>query len=81
MRLDIIVLLLIEAFMQMTVGQPLQDVNKLYDDLFVNYRKSVTPRTNQSLPFEIEFAFYLQSLTSFEEIKEKIALVAGIHMV
>jgi hypothetical protein len=47
MRLDIIVLLLIEAFMQMTVGQPLQDVNKLYDDLFVNYRKGVTPRTNQ----------------------------------
>lgn len=81
MRLDIIVLLLIQAFMQMTVGQTLQDVNKLYDDLFVNYRKGVTPRTNQSLPFEIQFAFYLQSLDSFVEIKEKIALVGGIHMV
>ena len=67
--------------MQMTVGQTLQDVNKLYDDLFVNYRKGVTPRTNQSLPFEIQFAFYLQSLDSFVEIKEKIALVGGIHMV
>jgi len=81
MRLDIIVLLLIQTFIQLTVGQHLQDVNKLYDDLFANYRKGVTPRTNQSLPFEIEFAFYLQSLTSFQEIKETLALVASIHMV
>lgn len=81
MRMDIIVLLFIQASIQLTVGQPLRDVNKLYDDLFANYRKGVTPRINQSLPFEIEFAFYLQSLTSFQEIKETLALVAGIHMV
>jgi hypothetical protein len=59
-RLDIIVLLLIQAFMQMTVGQTLQDVNKLYDDLFVNYRKGVTPRTNQSLPFETFPALFIK---------------------
>ncbi|CAG2255050.1 CHRNA7 [Mytilus edulis] len=63
------------------VGQTLENVTNLYDDLFSNYRRSIIPMNNHSEPFKINVAFYLLSINSFREVEETLVLTGGLTMV
>ncbi|XP_052088678.1 neuronal acetylcholine receptor subunit alpha-7-like [Mytilus californianus] len=62
-------------------GQTLENVTKLYDDLFSSYRRNIIPMNNHSEPIEISLAFYLLSINSFREIEETLVLTGGLSVI
>ncbi|CAC5386731.1 CHRNA7 [Mytilus coruscus] len=63
------------------LGQTLENVTKLYDDLFSSYRNNIIPLNNQSEPIEISLAFFLLSINSFREVEETLVLTGGLSVI
>ncbi|CAG2255051.1 CHRNA7 [Mytilus edulis] len=70
-----------EVFLLPSLEQTLENVTKLYDDLFSSYRRNIKPVNNHSEPIEISLAFYLLSINSFREIEETLVLTGGLSVV
>ncbi|VDI07825.1 Hypothetical predicted protein [Mytilus galloprovincialis] len=68
-------------FLLPSLEQTLENVTKLYDDLFSSYRRNIKPVNNHSEPIEISLAFYLLSINSFREIEETLVLTGGLSVV
>lgn len=59
---------------QIAYCQTLQEVKKLYDTLFNDYRNNIVPVNNRSEPIEIDIRFYMMALNEFKETEETLII-------
>lgn len=72
-----IYVLLITVFVVNVQGYTLTDVQTLHTDLFTNHKKSVMPMKSQFEPLTVSITFYLNSITSFNEVDETMSLMVS----
>lgn len=72
-----IYVLLITVYVVNVQGYTLTDVQTLHTDLFTNHKKSVMPMKSQFEPLTVSITFYLNSITSFNEVDETMSLMVS----
>lgn len=59
-------------------GYTFANKTKLHKDLFKNYEKVLQPYENQMMPNEINFFFYMKSLTGLQDSSGKIGVLGSL---
>lgn len=72
-----IYVLLITVYVVNVQGYTLADVQTLHTDLFTSHKKSVMPMKSQLEPLTVSITFYLNSITSFNEVDETMSLMVS----